>query len=359
MLNAIFFIMYLGRFVNIPDNFKDKKIGKKIYEILKNYLSGDIKLSSIKNVSPNAFQIFIGPRHTRSGKNIKKYISTKCIKKIRELIEDHNARFVIHSNYLTQLTHKPTNNKKTLLAVINELNSGELLGADGVIVHLGSINIRHKNIKLSCEEAHKNVVENVLKIMNRYKGSKTKLLLETSSGKGGEIATKFSELGNILKAIKNKLPKDQKSLVGVCLDTCHIFSAGYDIRTSKETWKVLNEFKKTVGLNNLKCIHFNDSSYTFDSHTDCHNNIGCGYIGSRKLGGSLEGLQIILLMAKKYKIPVVLETPSRTECYPMSSEIKNKHKREIEVVDKMNLMIEKDLKSIKLDPKIYNMIDYC
>jgi len=286
------------------------------------YIGRYVKSLNHKTIKKhNTLQIFIGPRHNRNNKDITKYMTEKEIKKLNMLLK--NSKLFIHSNYQTLLGN---NSPRMINAVLKELKSGDLLGAQGVVVHLG--------------KCKKNIIKNAITILDKHKG-KTKLLLETSSGKGNEDAITFEELGDILRQIKKKIKN--KEMIGICLDTCHIFSAGYDIRNRDSTLKVLAKFNKEIGFNNLRCIHFNDSSFEFNSRTDCHNNIGCGFIGSQKLGGSLEGFKVILLYAKKYKIPVILETPNKKECYPINNT--EKHELELETVKKL---IKDDLKSIKL-----------
>ena len=353
--------MHIGRFVAISENFKDPKIGEQTYKHLHNYLKiplsveKGIELRSIKQ--PNALQIFIGPKTSYSGKNIRKYMSEKTINKIKHLLYETDTKLVIHSNYLTQLSKL---NKAGLNAVVAELRSAELLGAIGVVIHIGGGEKEELEIM-------QDVIDNAVAIIKEYnrrygknKGDKPKLIIETSSGKGTDVAIHLEDLGDIFVRIKEQLTKKELKMLGICIDTCHMFSAGYDFRSTKTTLSVFAKIDKHIGLKNITCIHFNDSSYEYNSRTDCHQNIGCGYIGSRNLGGSLDGFGVILLLAKQHKIPVILETPNRSECYPTNS-VTQKHKKELAMVMSIGntKKIIKDLKSLKLSTDYYKMVDYC
>ncbi|CAH2212304.1 deoxyribonuclease IV [Tepidibacter aestuarii] len=133
------------------------------------------------------------------------------------------------------------------------------------------------------------------------------ILLETMSGKGSEIGYNFEQIKSIIDKVK------YKDKVGVCLDTCHIFSAGYDIVTDLDG--VLDEFDKVIGLDKLKVIHFNDSMMPFNSNKDRHAGIGEGKIG-------FKGLMEFMMHEKLKHLPFFLETPYDDEG----------HKKEIEMI---------------------------
>ena len=128
----------------------------------------------------------------------------------------------------------------------------------------------------------------------------TTVLLETMAGKGTEVDKSFEELESIISKIK------QKENIGVCLDTCHINDAGYDLNYFD---KVLDSFDKIIGLDKLKCIHVNDSKNIMGSHKDRHENIGYGYIG-------FDNLINIIYNKRLDNIPKILETPYIDKTYP-------------------------------------------
>lgn len=134
---------------------------------------------------------------------------------------------------------------------------------------------------------------------------RTTILLETMSGKGSEVGSTFEEIRNIIDKVElnNKL--------GVCLDTCHIFSAGYDIINDLDG--VLEKFDKIIGLERLKAIHLNDSMMPFNSHKDRHEKIGKGTIG-------LDAIIKFINHPKLRHLPFYLETPNELDGY--AAEIK-------------------------------------
>lgn len=128
----------------------------------------------------------------------------------------------------------------------------------------------------------------------------TTILLETMSGKGSEVGRSFEEL----RAIIDKVKLEEK--LGVCLDTCHVYDAGYDIVNRLDD--VLNEFDHILGLNRLKAIHINDSKNPFESHRDRHELIGNGYIGE-------EAMKRIVNHPQLTHLPFYLETPNDLQGY--------------------------------------------
>ena len=126
----------------------------------------------------------------------------------------------------------------------------------------------------------------------------TMLLLETMSGKGTELGHTFEEIRDIIDGVK------YSELVGVCMDTCHIYSAGYDIVNDLDG--VLEKFDDIVGIDKLKCIHLNDSMMEFDSRKDRHAKIGEGTIG-------LEAMEKIITHPQLKYLPFYLETPNDLE----------------------------------------------
>jgi len=122
------------------------------------------------------------------------------------------------------------------------------------------------------------------------------LLIETTSGQGTCVGHRFEHLAYIIQGVKGKLP------IGVCLDTCHVFAAGYDIRNKKAWDHTLAEFDQLVGLSYLKAIHVNDSKHLIGSRKDRHASIGKGEIG-------LEGFRSMMQRVELREIPKYLETP--------------------------------------------------
>ena len=131
-------------------------------------------------------------------------------------------------------------------------------------------------------------------------GQSTRVLLETMAGKGSEVGSKFEEIREIMDRVK------QKDKLGVCLDTCHIWDAGYDIVNNLDG--VIDEFDRVIGLENLYAVHFNDSKNVCGSHKDRHERVGNGEIGS-------EAMKRVALHPAFAGKPFILETPNDDEGY--------------------------------------------
>lgn len=134
----------------------------------------------------------------------------------------------------------------------------------------------------------------------------TTVLLETMAGKGTEVGRSFEEIQSIIERV------NLSHKVGVCLDTCHVYDAGYDIVNDIDG--VINEFDKIIGINKLKAIHLNDSKNPFESHKDRHEKIGEGYIG-------IEAITRIINHPKLKHLPFFLETPNELSGYAKEIEI--------------------------------------
>jgi len=131
-------------------------------------------------------------------------------------------------------------------------------------------------------------------------GQKTCVLLETMSGKGSEVGSSFEELAEIISRV------DKNGSLGVCLDTCHVYSAGYDIKEDPE--RVLEQFDRVIGLDRLKAIHLNDSTTAFASRKDRHEKIGEGSLG-------LEAVVRFITHPALQGLPIALETPNELDGY--------------------------------------------
>ena len=131
------------------------------------------------------------------------------------------------------------------------------------------------------------------------------IILENSAGEKNSIGSKFNELGLILDKLRSSgsSHRDNKiSSFGICLDTCHAFAAGYDLRTENGVNETLDKFSSEIGMRNLKVIHLNDSKDKLNSNRDRHEHIGLGKIGK-------EGFRALLNHKSVKRLPIILETP--------------------------------------------------
>jgi deoxyribonuclease-4 len=140
------------------------------------------------------------------------------------------------------------------------------------------------------------IAESINEIFEKIPGTKTRLLLETTSGQGYGIGGSFEQIREVIEMT------DPKEKTGVCLDTCHIFAAGYDIRARKAYLETMGAFDKIIGIERLFLIHLNDSKKRLGSHADRHEHIGKGEIGE-------EAFRLIMKDKRLSGIPKIIETP--------------------------------------------------
>lgn len=202
---------------------------------------------------------------------------------------------VAHNCYLINLASPDeTIFKKSLRAMSDELARAAFLQIPSLIIHPGA----HKGMGIG------NGIDQIAfalnSLLNDDPKGKVKILLETTAGQGTGIGSCFEHLAQIITQVKHR------SRVGVCLDTSHIFAAGYDIRTSEAYEATLKEFDIIIGLKNLKAIHLNDSKKSLGSGLDRHENIGKGCIG-------LDAFRFIMNDERFADIPKILETPKEPE----------------------------------------------
>ncbi|OGQ04448.1 MAG: hypothetical protein A2W61_08655 [Deltaproteobacteria bacterium RIFCSPLOWO2_01_44_7] len=196
-----------------------------------------------------------------------------------------------HAGYLINLASPdPKNHSLSIKSFQQELERAQELALDFVVLHPGA------HVGSGEEKAIQKIVDSINKVFSQIKKSKTILLLETTAGQGTSIGHRFEQLAEIFEKIVDK------KRIGVCLDTCHIFAAGYDIRTKEGHDKMWREFNQTIGLEKLRAIHLNDSKTDFNSHVDRHEHIGKGKLGE-------EAFHFLMQDKRFEKTPMVLETP--------------------------------------------------
>lgn len=216
------------------------------------------------------------------------------------LMENNNIdikNVVVHAPYIINLANI-NNFDFNVKFLKEEISRVESLGVEKLVLHPGS------HVGVGVEEGLKNIID----ALNIAITENTKVIicLETMAGKGTELGRNFEELKTIIDGIK------YKDKIGVCMDTCHLNDAGYDL---SDFDKILAEFNKKIGLKYLKVIHINDSKNVINSHKDRHENIGYGCIGFDKL------MKIIYNDTLK-EIPKILETPYVEKHAPYKEEIK-------------------------------------
>jgi deoxyribonuclease-4 len=198
---------------------------------------------------------------------------------------------IIHASYLINIGSSDTAiSQRATIALQDELSRAQQLGVDSLVFHPGS----HKDS--SDIECLDQIALNINHILSHVEPGKTKLLIETMAGQGTNVGYTFEQLLHIYRQI------DQKNRIGFCLDTCHIFAAGYDISSSEAYEKVIAQFDSILGLQNLYVIHLNDSKKELGSRVDRHEHIGKGLLG-------IEAFKYIMNDSRLQHIPKILETP--------------------------------------------------
>ena len=247
------------------------------------------------SIGANTFQFFT--RNPRGGK--AKAVDPQDAAALMKLAEENNfGPLLAHAPYtMNPCAAEPRLLEFAEMVMTEDLQALEYLPGNLYNFHPGS------HVKQGTEIG----IEKIAAMLNRvlFAGQQTTVLLETMAGKGSEIGRSFEELAAILDKVQ------LQDKMGVCLDTCHIFDAGYDIVNSLD--EVLTSFDKLIGLGRLKAVHLNDSLNTLGSRKDRHACIGAGNIG-------LEALTAVINHPALKNLPFYLETPNELPGY--AAEIK-------------------------------------
>lgn len=224
--------------------------------------------------------------------------TNKTFSAVRHLLNEKDIRIVIHISYSINLSRKWTENDWWIQQFIAEIEAANELHAFAVVVHTG------KKMELSDAEAINNMHTALLHVHNKTKNHhKLRILIETPSGQGSEILTKIEDLCKFMNKFYKHPDVVIKDRFGICVDTCHVFASGYDIRTKKDLNNVFGIIDKSIGIDKIKLCHVNDSKKGLGSKLDRHENIGDGQIGEKSIKN-------IVKFMKKLGIPMILETPS-------------------------------------------------
>jgi len=223
-----------------------------------------------KEFKAECFQFF--SRSPRGGGAPK--ISDESAQLFKERSKEYGFESYIHTPYYINFASK---NRKiyhgSISAVREELVRGTQLGVKYVMTHMGSAKDFIKDGSSTVPpEALKLAIEGLKKIYEKDEEFTTELLLEISAGAGAVLGDSFEELAKLLDGLK-------RDDVHVCLDTCHLFASGYDLRTKEALEETMQKFDKLLGLSRLKLVHTNDSKKGLGDHRDLHDHIGQGELG--------------------------------------------------------------------------------
>jgi deoxyribonuclease-4 len=198
---------------------------------------------------------------------------------------------ISHDSYLINMaTPDDTLWERSRLAIMEELRRCDELEVPYLVSHPGA------HVGTGIDAGIPRIAEAINRVHAETPGGKAVILLETTAGQGTTIGSRFEELAAIIDLV------DDKNRVGVCLDTCHVFASGYDLRDESSYNDTINQFDTIIGLGRLKCIHINDSQKGLGSKVDRHAHIGEGELGDVAFG-------FLVNDPKLHGLPGVLETP--------------------------------------------------
>ncbi len=201
------------------------------------------------------------------------------------------APVVAHASYLLNLASPDAAaRRRSVAAMVDELGRCEALGIAALIFHPGS------HMGEGVEAGAKRVARSLDQVHRRCAGFRTMILLETTAGQGTSIGHTFEQLAGI----RNRVAEPER--LGVCLDTCHLFAAGYDFRKPEAYARTIGELDGAIGVTSVRCIHMNDSKRELGSRVDRHEHIGKGKIGK-------QGFAHFLNDPRFKRVPMILETP--------------------------------------------------
>lgn len=239
----------------------------------------------------NTFMFYTGAPQNTSRYPINDNLTLEAFKKMKEIGFDY-SKVVVHAPYIVNLANDDEVKFNFAVQFLkDELKRCSQLGIKNVVLHPGS----HVGIGIDAG------ISNIARGLNMVLGDvDVRILLETMAGKGSEIGSKLEEIKRIIDLVEDK------KHIGVCIDTCHLSDAGYNLRDFDS---FLNKFDEVIGIEKIGCVHVNDSKNDLGSHKDRHENIGFGKIGFDTLMG-------VIYNKRLENIPKILETPYVDREYP-------------------------------------------
>lgn len=284
-------------------------------------------LSSVKEAisyGANTFMFYTGAPQNTMRKDINQAYTEEAKKLMQENGIDIN-QVVCHAPYIINLANRSNEEKWnfSISFLMQEIHRCEELGIKYIVLHPGSA------VGITKEEGIKNIIDALNFIIKE--DDKCEILLETMAGKGTECGSTIEEIAAIINGI---ILKDK---IGVCVDTCHISDAGYDIG---DIDSYLDHFDELIGIEKIKCLHMNDSKNLVGTHKDRHANFGFGEIGFEKL-------MYVINHDKLKDVPKMLETPYIGDSDEDKNRIYPPYKFEIEMIknEKFNPNLLEDIRT--------------
>lgn len=263
----------------------------------------------------NCFMVYTGaPQNT-----IRKKVSECKVEEAHKAMKQFNidpAQCIVHAPYIVNLANADIEKYEFAVSFMTqEVHRTHDFGFKYLVMHPGASRGEDLNVAIA------NIAKAMDDIFERSTDKDVMILLETMAGKGTEVGSKFEEIKSIIEH------SNHKARIGVCLDTCHVNDAGYDIVNNLDG--VLEEFDNVIGLGKLKCIHLNDSMNVMGAKKDRHANLGFGKIG-------FEALARIANHPKLKDVPKILETPYVTESEEHKDRAFPPYKEEIKMLKSNN-----------------------
>ena len=255
-------------------------------------------LNEALNYGSNTFMFYTGaPQNT-----MRYEINDELTKMAYDKMKENNIildKIIVHAPYIVNLANSdPIKHEFAVNFLKEEVIRCEKLGIKNMVLHPGS------HVGNGIDTGIEYIIDGLNKVLET--DNSVSILLETMAGKGSEVGSNFAEIKRIIDGV------NKKELIGVCMDTCHMHDAGYDISNND---KLLDEFDKIVGLKYVKCVHINDSKNICGAKKDRHENLGKGYIG-------LDNLINFIYNKRLDGISMILETPYINDKAPYKEEIK-------------------------------------
>jgi deoxyribonuclease-4 len=241
-----------------------------------------------KEIGCRAIQIFSGSRNHWK----KKKLTAADIDAFQRTRQDTSVKpAAVHDSYLINLASPNSElREKSFRALLDELERAELLGIPYVVIHPGS------HLGEGEKKGLRRIAEGINRVYDRARNHRAKILLETTSGQGTNLGYRFEHLAEIIAFTESQ------ERLGVCFDTCHAFTAGYDFRSAATYKRLFQKFDRIIGLARLKLFHVNDSKNGLGSRIDRHEHPGSGFIG-------LNAFSYLLNDSRFEDHPFLLETP--------------------------------------------------